>query len=428
MSTDIRIIETKEQSSLANGRATPLLNKPLLLFMLAMILANIGGNMYGPLLPLYLRKLNANVAQIGLFFTLSQIIPLVLQILGGWISDSLGRLRSIAMGSIAGVFTYLGLILAPAWQWVLLSDGFSAITRSLIGPSFDAYIAEQSSEKNRARVFGIVQTIFMIVSVIGPPLGGWLVDQYGFKVMLICAGIMYFAATLIRAGMARAARNGREAHPQKLSWGGLKTNLSLMTGLFLAGGVLTWILITDGVRDSFFSLSFNLMPVYLEDFGRLSVQQIGWLNSFFGVGMMCMAIPAGWLADKKGERVGIALGFIIETVSLTLFITAQGFWVFAASWILAGLGAGLMSPAYQSLISKAVPEKLRGTAFGVLSTSLGIFSLPAPAVGAQLWERVGPRFPFAITALSSLLSIVPVWLKFKLPVAAEPQKEPETRV
>ena len=69
----------------------------MLLFMVAMVLANTGGNMYGPLLPLYLKSLNASVVQIGLFFTLSQIVPLALQILGGWISDSLGRLRSIAM-------------------------------------------------------------------------------------------------------------------------------------------------------------------------------------------------------------------------------------------------------------------------------------------------------------------------------------------
>lgn len=50
-----------------------------------MIFANIGGNMYGPLMPLYLRELKATVPQIGLFFTLSQIVPLLLQILGGWL-------------------------------------------------------------------------------------------------------------------------------------------------------------------------------------------------------------------------------------------------------------------------------------------------------------------------------------------------------
>ena len=61
----------------------PLLNNTLKLFMFAMVLANIAGNMYGVLLPLYLKQLNASVVQVGLFFTLARIIPLALQILGG---------------------------------------------------------------------------------------------------------------------------------------------------------------------------------------------------------------------------------------------------------------------------------------------------------------------------------------------------------
>ena len=393
----------------------PLLNNLLKLFMFAMVLANIAGEMYGSILPLYLKDLNASVVQIGLFFTLSRILPLVLQILGGWISDSLGRLRSIAWGSIAGVFSYIGLILAPTWQWVLLGEGLGAITRSLVAPSFGAFIAEQSSEKNRARVFGITDTIFMLVVVIGPPLGGWLAGQYGFKIMLITAGCLYTLATILRVGMARVASRTHEANPEKLSAQSLKIKLSAMTGMVLAGGVLTWILITDGVRDVAFSMSFTLMPIYLEETGGLSVSQIGWLSSIFGIFMMITSTPSGWLADKKGERVSIVSGFILVFIALILFINLSGFWSYALVWAIFGVGVGMMSPAYNSLISKAVPEKLRGTAFGLLQSSLGLFSLPAPAIGAQLWTRIGPSFPFSLTAWVSLITIIPAWLKFKLP-------------
>jgi MFS family permease len=404
--------------------SAPLLNRMLLMFMLAMVLANIAGNMYGPLLALYLKSLNASVVQVGLFFTFSQIVPLALQILGGWLSDSLGRLRSIAMGSVAGVISYAGLILAPTWQWVLVGEGFASVTRSLVGPSFSAFIAEQSAEENRARVFGLTDTIFLLVNVIGPPLGGWLVDQYGFKFMLLCAGVLYTVATLIRIGMARVAARGHEAHPQKLSLASLKTNLVTMTGLILAGGLITWLLISDGIRDVAFSLSFTLTPLYFQEIGGLSVQQIGWLESIFGVAMMAVTAPAGWLADKKGERLGIFLGFVLHFVAIVLFVRASTFWGYAVSWIVIGIGAGLMSPAYNSLISKAIPEKVRGTAFGLFSTSLGLVSLPAPALGAQLWSRFGPRTPFNITAALALLILFPVWFKFKLPPKAEPDPVP----
>ncbi|MFO7625148.1 MAG: MFS transporter [Anaerolineales bacterium] len=401
-------------SALGEAKKAPLLNNMLKLFMLAMILANVGGNMYGPLLPLYLKGLNASVLQVGLFFTLSQIVPLALQILGGWISDTLGRLRSIALGSIAGVLSYVGLILAPTWQWVLVGEGFSSVTRSLVGPSFGAFIAEQSTEENRARVFGITESIFMIVAVIGPPLGGWLADQYGFKMMLVVAGGFYTLATLIRIGMARVAARGHEANPQKLSVSSLRSNLGMMTGLVLAGGLITWILVTDGVRDMAFTMSFTLMPLYLEEVGGMSIQQIGWLNSIFGVFMMAITIPAGWFADKKGERLAIGLGFLLQFLALLLFVKVDGFWGYGMAWALLGLGVGMMSPAYQSLVSKAVPENVRGTAFGLFSTSLGVVSLPAPMIGAQLWERVSPRFPFTLTAWAALLTILPVWRKFKL--------------
>ena len=82
-----------------------------------------------------------------------------------------------------------------------------------------------------------------------------------------------------------------------------------MFGLLASGGLVTWVLITDGVRDIAFALSGNLMPLYLESIGGMTYQQIGWLGSAFGICMMATNVPAGWLADKKGERIGIGAWF-----------------------------------------------------------------------------------------------------------------------
>lgn len=395
----------------------PLLTPLLLLFMLAMILANIGGNMYGPLEALYLKELGAGIGQIGLFYTISQIIPLLLQILGGWISDSLGRLRAIAIGSVVGIFVYVPLILANRWEWVLLASALSAVTRSLIGPSFEAYIADASAPENRARLFGITQTLFGVVSVAGPLLGGYLVEAIDFKGMLIVAAALYLIATIIRLGMARQASKSQAGKTPPLAFANLKTNLQTIIGLILAGGLFTWIMVTDGVRDIFFNMSFSFLSVYMQEIARLSIGQIGVMNSIFGVSTMVVMIPAGWLADKVGERVNIAISFLLIAVSISIIAAvppASRLWVYALGWVIAGIGVGLATPAYQSLISKAVPPRLRGIAFGLFSTSLGLVSLPAPMIGGYLWENISPRLPFLLTALAALLSIIPVWLKFKV--------------
>ncbi len=394
----------------------PLLSGLLILFLAAMIFANVGGNMYDGLMPLYLQDLNASIPQIGLFFTLAQVVPLLLQILGGWVSDSLGRLRAIAIGSVFGVIGFIPLVLADTWHWLLLAVAVGSVARALVGPSFDAFIAEHSTEENRGKVYGVSQAIFMIVTVVGPPLGAWLAGSHGFKFMLLIAGIFYFIGAVIRIGMAREAAKGQTSTPA-LSFAGLKSNLGAMFGLIVSGGLLTWVLITDGFRDVSFQLSGNLFPVYMQEFGKLSIQQIGWVNSLFGLCVMLTMIPGGWLSDKVGERVGIASGMILMAGALFLLINIpQGNQLlYFVGWGMAGVGVGVMSPAYQSLISKAVPQHLRGTAFGLFSTSLGVVSLPAPLIGAQLWERVSPQFPFTITAIALLLSVIPIWIKFRLP-------------
>ncbi|NOH04809.1 MAG: MFS transporter [Chloroflexi bacterium] len=401
----------------------PLLSGLLILFLTAMVFANVGGSMYDGLMPLYLKELDADIAQIGLFFTLAQVVPLFLQILGGWVSDSLGRLRAIAIGSVFGVLGYIPLILANTWEWLLLSYAVGAVARSLVGPSFDAFIAEHSSEENRGKVYGISQAIFMIVAVVGPPLGGFLAGTYGFKLMLATAGAFYFIAMLMRLSMAREAAKNAAAKTGTLSFASLKTNVVAMIGLIFSGGIITWMLITDGLRDVSFQFSANLFPVYMQEIGGLSYQQIGWVTSMFGIFMMLSTIPGGWLSDKAGERVGIAMGMVFLSGALFLLVNIPSGsnyqWLYYAGWGMAGLGAGISGPAYQSLISKAVPQKVRGLAFGLFSTSLGIVSLPAPWIGGQMWERFGPAAPFTVTAAVILLSVIPIWLKFKLPKTEE---------
>jgi MFS family permease len=235
--------------------------------------------------------------------------------------------------------------------------------------------------------------------------------------MLMAAALLYLMATIIRVSMAREASKGMETSRSQLSFSSLKTNLGAMVGLTLAGGLFTWILLTDGVRDIFFRMSFSFLSVYMQDIAGLTITEIGLMSSIFGVAMMAVMIPAGWLADKFGERLNIAISFLLMSISIGMIATVPPSsppWVYGVGWIIAGIGVGLATPAYQSLISKAVPQRLRGVAYGLFSTSLGLVSLPAPMIGGYLWEKIGPQFPFMLTALISLLSIVPAWLKFKV--------------
>ena len=125
-----------------------------------MVLANIGSFMITPLLALYVASLGATVAQVGLFFTLASIFPLLFQILGGWLSDTIGRIRAISFGSLSGMLGFVFLFLAPTFWWLLISECLASIARSLVGPSFSAFTAEESAEGKRGRTFGATPARF----------------------------------------------------------------------------------------------------------------------------------------------------------------------------------------------------------------------------------------------------------------------------
>lgn len=394
----------------------PLLSPDLRLLLVSMILANIGSHMVMPLMALYVSSLGATVSQVGLFFTLASIFPLLFQIVGGWASDTLGRIRAISIGSLGGMASYVFLFLAPTFWWLLLSECLASVARSLVGPSFSAFTAEESEEGKRGRTFGATQTLFLVVAVIGPALGGWVADRYGFKAVILIAGVLYFSATVIRLAMAR--RVAARAKPGDASGAsGLRRQMAGMLALMLAGGVMTWIVLIDGVRDISFRLSFELMPVYLEQLRGISVAQIGLLGSIVGVGSMLLTPLSGWIVDHRDERTAIALGTISVTAAFALFLRARTFGGFAVAWALFGASWGLMDPAYQALISRAVPSRMLGTAFGFLGTSIGMFSLLAPWLGGQLWTRVTPDAPFTLTMLIAGVSVIPIWIKFHLPKA-----------
>jgi MFS family permease len=397
----------------------PLLTPLMRWFLFAMILANIAGTMTNLLMPIYLTELGASVGQVGMVFTITSVVILALQILGGWISDVIGRLLAIAIGSVGGVLGFVFMLLAPTWQWMIVALVVNQIPYALVGPSFSAFIAENSTDENRGRVYGITDTIYQVVGVVGPPLGGFLAGRYGFKPMLLVATGFYTAAAILRIWMARTMRTPQEREPKELSLASFKHSMWLIWSMIIGGGVITWIFITDGVRDIAFRLSGELEPLYLEQVIGLSLEQIGLLGSFFAVAMMLVPIFSGRLGDRFGERVPIVTGFLIMFGAFMVFLQARAYPMFALTWVLFGVGVGMLSPAYQSLISKVVPRASLGAFTGLFQGSLGFISLPAPWIGAMLWENYNPRLPFMITAFVLLLSIIPVWFKFKLPKSPE---------
>jgi MFS family permease len=409
------VVRGQHRTVTTSDKTQALIPRSMLVFLLAVALGQTTLTMTGIQIPVFLLSLGANVPQIGLFFTLSAILPLALRILGGWFSDGIGRLRAITLGSLTGVAAFIAYALSPTWTLALLGPALLAIASALILPSYKAYIADHTQENARGRLFGLSSAAINLAWIIGPPFGGFIAQNYGFRAMFFVASALFAISAAIFVVMELVIpslglnRDGRPGIPS------LPTSMLKMIALLFSGGLITWLVVTDGIRDVAFKFSFDLMPVYLADIGHLSSQQIGLLDGIFGIVLVAAGYPAGWLADKTSERVGMVSGLASVLASRLIFVMVQGFWGFAFSWSMLALGVALMDPALQSLIAKAVPAPVLGMAYAVEGTTVGLFSLPSPWIGGQLWNLLSPRAPFLFTVALGSLALIPAWFKLVVP-------------
>ncbi len=388
----------------------------MILFLIGLTFAEATRAMTAVQIPVFLREIGASVSQVGLFFTLTMIVPLVLGVFGGWISDSIGRLRAILFGSLAGILGYLPFAFAQRWEVTLIGPIILAVATALIQPSFRAYIADTCPTETRGRIFGLSKSFITAAWIITPPLGGFLAMNYGARTMFLTAVFLYGIAAIIFMFLLRSEEMKTTAPAEKPNLKSLKESFTNIFPIVLAGGLLTWIIISEGIRVFASYLSFNLLPVYLNDIGLINKQGIGLIDGLHGIAWVLAAPIGGWLSDKSSERNSFMLGTAIFLSSFLIFILAEGFEVFALSWIIMGIGGALLDPAVNALIARGAPAHLRGVAYAVVPAIIGLVALPAPWIGGQIWEATNPKIPFLATLLIGSLALIPAWFKLRVPV------------
>jgi MFS family permease len=377
----------------------------LKILLLSMILANIGGRLYRPFMPLYILSLGGTVTQVGVFFTVNSISAAILRPLGGWFSDSIGRMQAVGIGTLFGLAGMLGYAISPTWEWLIVSAIVLAFGRAIVGPSFRAFTAEVAPEGQLAQTFGLVNGVFNIVNVIGPALGGWIVTQFGLSALFWVAVVFMLSASILRVSVAL----GQSYHWEQVRFSGLKAGLSGMLMGMIAGGLLTWLLITDSLRDFGISLYDNLQPVLMNEWG-LSESQIGLLFSLFALVYLVVSLFGSRLADRWSAAGSLAVGGLIEAGSLILLLTNPTAAVFPLYFVVSGIGIGLADPAFDALLARSAPKGFMGMTFGTFRMATSFLAMPAPYIGALLWDNVDPLAPFAIGAVFIIAASILTWV------------------
>ncbi len=292
----------------------------------------------------------------------------------GNLSDKYGR-RPVILFSLLGFsVNFFIQAWAPTIVWLFVGRILSGVTGASVTTA-SAYIADISTNEDRAKNFGMIGAAFGLGFIIGPVLGG-LLGQYGSRVPFYAAGILclvnfvygYFILPESLKPEFRRPFDWRRANPigalaRLRRYPEVVTLISALVLVYIANHAVQ----TNWAYFTMFKFDWDERTVGL---------------SLGATGIMAAVVQGGlirWINPKIGNERSIYYGLMLYAVGMLLFSVASEGWMMFAFLVPYGLG-GIAGSALQSVISANVAPSEQGELQGALASLMSATAIVGPPV------------------------------------------------
>ncbi|CAJ1379029.1 unnamed protein product [Effrenium voratum] len=355
-----------------------------------------------PIVPLLCRRFELSVELWGAVCAAEGVAKIFCAVPVAGLLNNWGRKPILVWSFLCFSVAMLGL----AFSGTLLEI---CLARLLIGAAtlgqnsaLQMYLSDISTPENKSRIMAPALMAQNMASVLGPLLGGQLVNLTGEQSAMACLG----AATLVFTVLNQAMM--KETRPQFVS---LKEddNIKPYRELFQDQRIIEAVLYAAVYWGALASVLFCLVPLILTrefDYGPSGVSLCYAL--VFLVGFLSSK-PAAEIADRKGRKAVLIPGLSIIGVAAMLFPQSPKLALFlgegpALAVLLSALalGMGLVSPALPAIFTDNQRPSLHVASLSLLRLSTELGAVSASLVICSFVESVGFGPPMFLAGLFAL--------------------------
>jgi len=367
-----------------------------------------------PLLPFYAEHYGASPAVVGLLVGTYAFCQLIAGPVLGQISDRVGRKPVLAVSQVGTLAGLLLLAWAPNLAVVFVARVLDGLTAGNLSTA-QAYIADTTEPKERARAFALIGIAFGIGFLVGPGASGYLTHQFGFRMPILGAAALSFTSILgtmlllpggkpahvsAGAGDAPAAPGGRRL--RVLDWG---TYVGYFKRPRLGALLLEFFLFTLA-----FSMFTSGAALFAErrysvggaPFGPKEVGYIFMYSGFLGI-IVQGSLRQGALVRVVREGRLVVIGFVAAAAGYVVLGASHGIASLALAITVASFGTGVIRPVLTSLITQQVGRSEQGVVLGLNQSLMSVSQILGPVVGGAL---IGQQWltPWALLAGAVMLA------------------------
>jgi FSR family fosmidomycin resistance protein-like MFS transporter len=176
--------------------------------------------------------------------------------------------------------------------------------------------------------------------------------------------------------------------------------------------VLAGTLSAHVLHDGYTDLLYVMLPVWQAEFA-LSLAQVGFLKTAYSAVMASLQVPAGFLAERLGERALLALGTAVAGLGYLLAGWSGGFFGLAVCLAVGGAGSSVQHPLSSSITARTFEGPRLRTALSTYNFSGDVGKMLFPA--ATAWLITTWSWRPATTVIGAIGFIVAIVLLLLLP-------------
>jgi MFS family permease len=370
---------------------------------LTSLLTDVSSEMVTSVLPLYVvLHLQWSPMAFGALDGAYQGVASIVRLGGGVVADRWRSHKAVALAGYAcSAVAKLGYMAAGA-AWPALTAALVAdrLGKGIRTAPRDALVAASAPPGRMGAAFGLHRTMDAAGAALGPAIVFLLLAVTPGRFDAVFLTSFWLALTGV-AAMALLV-DGRPTTlaglPRGLAWTRLGDVLRApgYRGVLVAAVVLALVSVSDGFLYLVLQRHADLDP------SRVPLLFVGTQLAYFA-----LAGPAGTWADRRGARRVFLAGHL--GLAAVYAVLALGTGGSALPWLcVALLGAyyAATDGVLSALTARVVPEDLRATAIGLLTTgTTGGRALAAVAFGA-LWTLVDTRLALALFAAGLLAALL----------------------
>ena len=355
--------------------AEKFLTRPLLIIFLTIFIDLVGFGIVIPLLPFYAEELHATPFDIGILVSSYSLMQFLFSPVWGNLSDRFGR-RPILFWTILGSSAGYWIIGFANVLWVLYAGRILAGVMGGNLSTAQAYIADVTSRKNRAKGMGLFGMAFGLGFILGPALAG-ILSRFGHHVPFFFAAVMsLFNAILLYFILPESKRSSDSSESRRLNRFADLANAFKDKGF----GLIT---IEYFLVIAAFAMMTTAFAYYMMVKFGYNAEKTGYLLAYVGfLSALIQGGVFGRLANRYGEAALVAFGSFVLVLSLFAvpFVSSDSGGLITLLIGIAGfsLGNSIASPALTSLASKLTNEEEQGRSFGIMQSAASLGRVIGP--------------------------------------------------